>query len=57
MTFQSLVDQFLDREHEISPVRASQLGLTTYDSRLDDLSAASFEARDAEAAEWGRDDP
>jgi len=52
MTFQSLVDEFLAREHELSPVRASQLGLTSYDDRLDDLSAASFEARDAEAAEW-----
>ncbi len=54
MTFQSLVDEFLAREYEVSPVRASQLGLTAYDDRVDDLSAASFDARDAEAAEWLR---
>ncbi len=52
MTFQSLVQEFLDREHELSPVRASQLGLTRYDARLDELSAESFRARDAEAAAW-----
>ena len=52
MTFQSLVQEFLDREYELSPVRASQLGLARYDGRLDDLSAESFRARDREAAEW-----
>jgi uncharacterized protein (DUF885 family) len=52
MTFQSLVDEFLAREHEVSPVHASQLGLTAYDDRVDDLSAASFDARNAEDADW-----
>ncbi len=52
MTFQSLVDDFLEHEFALSPIRASQLGLTQYDERFDELSAASFEARDAEAAEW-----
>ncbi len=52
MTFQSLVDEFLAAEHEASPVRASQLGLTAYDERVDDVSAASFERRDTEAAAW-----
>ena len=52
MTFQSMVDQFLAREFAQSPVRASQLGLTEYDDRVDDLSAGSFARRDAEAAEW-----
>ena len=52
MTFQSLVHEFLDREFELSPVRASQLGLTEFDGRLDDLSADAFRARDREAASW-----
>ncbi len=52
MTFQSLVAEFLDREYELSPVRASQLGLTEFDGRLDDLSADAFRARDREAASW-----
>jgi uncharacterized protein (DUF885 family) len=52
MTFQSLVDDFLEREFDLSPIRASQLGLTQYDERFDDLSAAAFEARDAETAAW-----
>jgi uncharacterized protein (DUF885 family) len=52
MTFQSLVAEFLEREYQISPVRASELGLTRYDGRLDDLSAESFRAREREAADW-----
>ncbi len=50
--FHGLVEEFLHREHEVSPVRASGLGLTAYDDRLDDLSAASFRERDADAEAW-----
>ncbi len=52
MSYQSLVDEFLTSEFETSPVRASQLGLTRFDDRVDDVSAAAFERRDAEAAVW-----
>ncbi len=51
-SFDGLVDGFLRDEYERSPVRASQLGLTDYDERLDDLSAESFARRDAEAESW-----
>jgi len=47
-----LVDEFLDYEFETSPVLASSLGLTEYDAQLDDLSAAAFEKRDADAEAW-----
>jgi uncharacterized protein (DUF885 family) len=50
--FAQVVDDFLDNEFETSPVLASALGLTAYDERLDDLSAASFHKRDADAEEW-----
>jgi uncharacterized protein (DUF885 family) len=50
--FDQLVDQFLGEEYEESPVRASGLGLTEYDDRLDDLSAEAFERRRARAATW-----
>jgi len=52
MSFQSIAAEFLAREFAQSPVRASQLGLTEYDDRVDDLSAGSFATRDAEAARW-----
>ncbi|MGD0862111.1 MAG: DUF885 domain-containing protein [Candidatus Limnocylindrales bacterium] len=52
--FDELVDEFLRHEFEESPVAASGLGLTEYDDRLDDLSAAAFDRRQARAAEWGR---
>ncbi len=49
-----LLDALLHAEFEAQPVRASGLGLTEYDGRLDDLSAAAFERRDAEASDWLR---
>jgi uncharacterized protein (DUF885 family) len=50
--FAQLVDDFLANEWELSPVTASYLGLTQFDEQLDDMSAASFQRRDADAAEW-----
>ena len=50
--FQALVDDFLANEYATSPVLATTLGLTEYDERLDDLSAAAFEKRDADAVAW-----
>src|SRR5215213_3367378 len=50
--FAALVDEFLAEEFETSPVSASALGLTEYDNRLDDLSAETFEKRDADAEKW-----
>ncbi|MEP7379854.1 MAG: DUF885 domain-containing protein [Chloroflexota bacterium] len=47
-----LVDDFLKNEYETSPVLATTLGLTQYDERLDDMSAAAFAKRDADAVEW-----
>jgi len=44
-----LIDDFLHNEFETSPIQASSLGLTEYDERLDDLSAAAFHKRDADA--------
>ena len=43
--FGSLVDTFLKEEYDDSPTLASSLGLTEYDERLDDTSAAKFRAR------------
>jgi uncharacterized protein (DUF885 family) len=51
-SFTDLTDEFLQREFEESPVRASGLGLTDYDDRLDDLSEAGFERRRASDADW-----
>ena len=39
--FASLVASFLKDEYEDSPTLASSLGLTEYDERLDDTSAAA----------------
>jgi len=50
--FGRLVEDFLSNEFDISPVTASALGLTEYDERLDDLSAAAFDRRDSDAEEW-----
>jgi len=50
--FGSLVDSFLKEEYEDSPTLASSLGLTEYDERLDDTSAAAYERRRASDLEW-----
>ena len=50
--FQQVVDDFLKNEYETSPVTATALGLTDYDERLDDMSAAAYEKRDSDAVEW-----
>ncbi|HUP83117.1 MAG TPA: DUF885 domain-containing protein [Candidatus Limnocylindria bacterium] len=50
--FEQLVDDFLLNEYETSPVMATTLGLTDYDERLDDMSAASFAKRDSDALDW-----
>jgi uncharacterized protein (DUF885 family) len=52
--FASLVDSFLKEEYEDSPTLASSLGLTEYDERLDDTSAAAYERRRASDLEWLR---
>ena len=50
--FAALTDEFLDAEFAESPVRASSLGLTEYDDRLDDLSEAAFDRRRAADTAW-----
>lgn len=50
--FASLVDSFLKEEYEDSPTLASSLGLTEYDERLDDTSAAAYERRRVSDLEW-----
>jgi uncharacterized protein (DUF885 family) len=52
--FVSLVDSFLREEYEDSPTLASSLGLTEYDERLDDTSAAAYERRRASDLDWLR---
>jgi uncharacterized protein (DUF885 family) len=52
--FADLAMTFLKEEYEDSPVSASALGLTEYDERLDDLSAAAFQRRTAQDREWLR---
>ena len=51
-SFAELTDEFLDAEFADSPVRASGLGLTEYDDRLDDLSEGAFERRAATDGAW-----
>jgi uncharacterized protein (DUF885 family) len=51
-TFQELADDFLRQEFEHYPTRASGLGVREHDGRLDDLTAAGWQARDAAAASW-----
>ena len=51
-SFTSLVDTFLNEEYEDSPTLASSLGLTEYDERLDDTSAASFQRRIESDNSW-----
>ena len=54
-SFATLVDTFLKKEYEDSPTMASSLGLTEYDERLDDQSAAAFRERiDSDNAWLGR---
>ena len=50
--FATLENDFLANEFETSPVMATALGLTQYDERMDDLSAAAFERRDTDAVAW-----
>jgi uncharacterized protein (DUF885 family) len=50
--FGSLVDSFLKEEYEDSPTLASSLGLTEYDERLDDTSAAAYERRRESDLAW-----
>ena len=50
--FAELTDEFLGEEFEDSPVRASALGLTEYDERLDDLSEPAIARRARRDAEW-----
>src|SRR4026208_181448 len=50
--FASLVASFLKEEYEDSPTLASSLGLTEYDERLDDTSAAAYERRKASDIQW-----
>ena len=51
-SFAELSREFFDAELADSPVRASQLGLTEYDTLLDDLSEAAFERRRKTDASW-----
>lgn len=51
-SFTELVDSFLTEEFEGSPVRASALGLTEYDDRLDDLSEAAILRRNQRDTHW-----
>ena len=52
MSFAELSDQFLHAEFEDSPVRATSLGLTDFDDRLDDLSETAFERRRRDDVAW-----
>jgi uncharacterized protein (DUF885 family) len=51
-SFVELSNEFLDAEFADSPVRASGLGLTEYDARLDDLSEAAFDRRRVSDTDW-----
>ena len=51
-SFSELSRDFFDAEMADSPVRASQLGLTEYDTLLDDLSEDAFERRRRTDASW-----
>jgi uncharacterized protein (DUF885 family) len=50
--FAELAAAFLQEEHEASPTFASQLGLTEYDDRADDLSESAFVRRTRASADW-----
>ncbi|HVM29300.1 MAG TPA: DUF885 domain-containing protein [Candidatus Limnocylindrales bacterium] len=49
-----LINDFLANEWELWPVKASSVGLTQHDERLDDMSAEAFRRRDDDAADWMR---
>jgi uncharacterized protein (DUF885 family) len=51
-SFASLVATFLKEEYDDSPTLASSLGLTEYDEKLDDTSAAAFKRRIASDVQW-----
>ena len=51
-SFADLSAEFLEAEWAESPVRASSLGLTEHDDRLDDLSESAFERRQMADADW-----
>src|SRR6187397_3022035 len=51
-SFADLSAEFLGTEWADSPVRASSLGLTEYDDRLDDLSESAYERRRVRDGEW-----
>ena len=50
--FADLAMSFLKEEYDEAPTHASALGLTEYDERLEDLSAAAFERRRAREVAW-----
>lgn len=50
--FAELARAFLAEEYADSPVLATQLGVTGYDDRLDDLSEAAFADRRRRSAAW-----
>jgi uncharacterized protein (DUF885 family) len=52
--FKDLAEDFLRVEFEHYPTRASGLGVAEHDGRLEDLSAAGWQARDDAAADWLR---
>ncbi len=52
--FSALARDFLAQQYREHPVRASGMGLTEFDDRLDDLSADAFQRRAAAAVEWRR---
>jgi uncharacterized protein (DUF885 family) len=47
-----VIDEWMAEELELAPTGASELGLTQYDDRLGDFSAARFEAEDHRTRSW-----
>ncbi|HUR78092.1 MAG TPA: DUF885 domain-containing protein [Acidimicrobiales bacterium] len=50
--FEALVDEWIKKELEESPIRASSLGIDGYDDLLGDYSTAGFERRDRADDDW-----
>jgi uncharacterized protein (DUF885 family) len=50
--FEEAIDHLMAREFEESPRMAAAVGRDGFDDRLDDLSAAGFERRDADEEQW-----